>query len=50
MQAIDILKTTELYSPVFKEQGDPATNFIEALITVMLKRKKILSLQLPIHL
>ncbi|XP_012350960.1 high affinity cAMP-specific and IBMX-insensitive 3',5'-cyclic phosphodiesterase 8 isoform X2 [Apis florea] len=32
-KAIDILKTTELYSPVFKEQGDPATNFIEALIT-----------------
>lgn len=44
MQAIDILKTTELYSPVFKEQGDPAAEFIEALITVMLK-KKILSLQ-----
>lgn len=44
MQAIDILKTTELYSPVFKEQGDPAAEFIEALITVMLKRK-ILSLQ-----
>lgn len=39
MQAIDILKTTELYSPVFKEQGDPAADFIEALITVMLKRK-----------
>lgn len=49
MQAIDILKTTELYSPVFKEQGDPAADFIEALITVMLKRK-ILSLQSPIHL
>ncbi|XP_016773546.1 high affinity cAMP-specific and IBMX-insensitive 3',5'-cyclic phosphodiesterase 8 isoform X2 [Apis mellifera] len=32
-QAIDILKTTELYSPVFKEPGDPATDFIEALIT-----------------
>lgn len=49
MQAIDILKTTELYSPVFKEQGDPAADFIEALITVMLKRK-ILFLQSPIHL
>ncbi|XP_043803289.1 high affinity cAMP-specific and IBMX-insensitive 3',5'-cyclic phosphodiesterase 8-like isoform X1 [Apis laboriosa] len=32
-KAIDILKTTELYSPVFKEQGDPAAEFIEALIT-----------------
>ncbi|XP_061927035.1 high affinity cAMP-specific and IBMX-insensitive 3',5'-cyclic phosphodiesterase 8 isoform X1 [Apis cerana] len=32
-KAIDILKTTELYSPVFKEQGDPAADFIEALIT-----------------
>lgn len=48
MQAIDILKTTELYSPVFKEPGDPATDFIEALITVMLKRK-ILSFYIIIH-
>ena len=37
-QAIDILKTTELYAPTVREDADPATTeFVEALLSVMFK-------------
>ena len=43
VQAIDILKTTELYEPSLREDTDPVTTeFVEALLSVMFKIFNIL--------